>query len=423
MNVHLKNTRLLLKYFLFSTVVACGVESRKEMATLSGGEKGASSSSEETIGLVNMTGAPVDSGSSLQRLVNVPDHWEYYSQNRPVLYVPENLVLAKTAFKRSYFKASNQDCSGVMIHEQNSSGFYDVYYMTAKHCLYAVNALGERTQVAATQAELTGFELRDDLESRVTVKRAFESSFNGLGIASVLTRKSYQPATSKQQLNFSEVQVYLGADVIRIPVARNLKEGEAFGSALPICNTVAPAGNKVFSSGQTDIRLMVGYEPSNQRLLMERMNGKHNLAGEATGEYRPTSTFSSVQKFVFDSLMFGSNPQYYGYKTSFKAGAEASDSGAPVYYGRQSPSSKTIQGTSFSFTNGSDKSASHWKLDSIDCVSGVISRVFTKNLLRLSDAHASPAYAYDSSKLWDVGAETITIIQEVVHNPSAWKKL
>lgn len=415
---------IFLSLTLFMTVAGvtgCGVEGENNLAALDTSLTKTVDSGEDVMGLANMTGAAVSSDTSLQTLVRAPEHWEYYDSKaiKPLLYIPQNLPLAMSAFRRAYFPDSNQDCSGTLVHQQNSQGMFDVYFLTAHHCLYAVTPLGERSKARAGKVEYQRFELEPDYLALSNT--TFSKVFNGS--SGLVKRRQYMPVSQKESRTFASVDIYNSSDVIRIPYKQNVSDAEALSTSLPICESVEAAGDKSFGQSATGLRMMLGFDRYDSRLVTERMNGKHNLSGVSTGEYRLPSTFSSINNYVFQSMMFGSGTSFYGYKTAFKAGAEQSDSGAPVLYGTQSPASGTVHGTGYTFAGTSGSSAGNWKVDSVKCVSGVISRILTKSLLRLTDARAGSGFAVDSSRLWDVGAETITIIQDVSFNPSAWKKL
>ncbi|NBX17578.1 MAG: hypothetical protein EBR09_09455 [Proteobacteria bacterium] len=415
---------IFLSLTLFMTVAgvtSCGVDAENNVVELDTGLKKTVSSGEDGVGLVNTTGVELSTGIALHKLVRAPEHWEYYDvgATKSLLYIPQNLPVAMSAFRRAYFPDSNQDCSGTLVHQQNSSGTFDVYFLTAHHCLYAVTPLGERSKARAGKVEFERFELEP--EYRAQTDTTFSKIFNGS--SGIIKRRQYSPVAQKESKTFSSVDIYNSSDVIRIPYKQNVSDTEALSTSLPVCDSVEPAADKSFGQSSTGLRMMLGFDKYDSRLVTERMNGKHNLSGVATGEYRSSSTFSSINKYVFQSMMFGSGTSFYGYKTAFKAGGEQSDSGAPVLYGTQSPAFVTLQGTGYSYVGSEGSFASNWKVNSIKCVSGVISRIMTNSLLRLSDARAGRGFAVDSTKIWDIGAETITIIQDVSFNPSAWKTL
>lgn len=416
--------------FLLGVVWGCGLDGKNMVTTEVQNHKSQRGESETSLGLKAMTGLLTNSKTQLDNLFSMPEHWEYYRKDpdKQALYIPENLHTAMSAFRSAHFKDSAQDCSGIMIYEENTAGSYDVFYLTAHHCLQKVNALGERLQSVGEngerQVDFTTYVLQKEVTA---VNNDATDQFNSTIIGSGLFDRKTFKKSQTVQFSFSGVQRYLNADVVRIPFKSGLSLADAKTFSLPICSSVQAPADKVFSTSQTDIRLMLGFDGDNQRLVTERMNGKHNLHGIVTGKFRTQESFKEVKDFVFDSMTFGTDVSFYGYETAIGGGAQGSDSGAPVLYGKQSPSSNTLQGTDFLFRDNYDKLAAHWKVDSIDCVSGVVSRIFSRDTLGITDTQAwartqSLKRIIDTLKK-DLSAETITIIQEVSNNSDAWKKL
>jgi hypothetical protein len=431
MKKHPSSVSTLFKISLVFGMSACGVDGEQAMAPLAqeSGKKPEAqrSEGEESIGFVASSGTTqVDNSTWFSEfLTKSPEHWDYIKvdpfgrvPDSQWLYEPKNHVAALGSFKRSYFTESKQNCSGAMIHQRNGSK-YNIYYITAHHCLYDVNPLGERQNGRSSQMELSSFRYSFDMRGGYF---AFKNSFQAPSLTGTNIRtKSWSLSGEKETLAIPQVEIYENSDVIRIPYKL---DADSPGNSLPLCGNVSAPADKTFGKSSTDVRLLVGYNSNltSKRIEIERMNGKHNLEGKITGEYRAATTFADIRDYVFKSMMFGTAVSYYGYNMYFNGGAEGADSGAPVFYGLQSPSANSLGTSGGSFVAGAEKLADHWKIESIDCVSGVVSRILSQPKLRVSNSSVGRIWRDIVTQLTDVGQETVTIIQEV-KDSGRWSQL
>ncbi|NBX16210.1 MAG: hypothetical protein EBR09_02475 [Proteobacteria bacterium] len=431
MKKHPSSLKFLLGISVAAVMTACGVDGEQSMAPLAQQSdikpEAQRSEGEESVGFVASSGTTQTDGSLWSTFFNTksPEHWDYTKYDpfgrvpdSPWLYEPKNHTAALGSFKRSYFTESKQTCSGALVHQRSGSK-YNIYYLTAHHCLYDVNPLGERQNGRSSQMELSSFDYSQDIRGGYF---EFNNSFRVSGMSGTnIKTKSWRLSGNKETLAIPHVEIYENSDVIRIPYKL---DADSAGNSLPLCGSVSAPADKTFGSSNTDVRLLVGYNSNltSKRLEIERMNGKHNLQGKITGEYRAATSFADIRDYVFKSMMFGSAVTYYGYNMYFNGGAEGSDSGAPVFYGQQSPSANTLGKSGGSFVSGADKLAEHWKIESIDCVSGVVSRILSQPKLRVSDSAIGGLWRQLVTQLTDVGQETVTIIQEV-KDSGRWSQL
>jgi hypothetical protein len=234
--------------------------------------------------------------------------------------------------------------------------------------------------------------------------------------------KFYNKTNNTENVSTTGAEVYESSDIIRIPLKKDVVSAE---DSLPLCQSTDKPSDKVLSSGvPTSIRLVLAYDTENKRLGLQRLNGNHNLDDIKNGEYRIASSFSGIKDYIFSSMTFGSSVTYYGYKNSFSSGAEASDSGAPVLYGLQkSPNSLVSEGLISKFKDGADKYAANWKVDSIQCVSGVISRIITRPMFEAYDSRRGFDWKWVvDDQVKTVGQETITVTQEITAS-GRWSKI
>jgi hypothetical protein len=234
--------------------------------------------------------------------------------------------------------------------------------------------------------------------------------------------KFYNKTNIIEDVFTTGAEVYESSDIIRIPLKKDVVSAE---DSLPLCQSTDTPADKVFGSGKdTSIRLVLAYDTDNKRLGLQRLNGNHNLDDIKNGEYRSTSSFSDIKGYVFTSMTFGDKVTYYGYKNSFSSGAEASDSGAPVLYGLQKPPNSLVSENLISkFKNGADKYSVNWKVDSIQCVSGVISRIITRPMFEAYDSRKGSDWKWIvDNQVKTVGQETIMVTQEITAS-GRWSKL
>ncbi|NBX16198.1 MAG: hypothetical protein EBR09_02405 [Proteobacteria bacterium] len=421
-----KFTSLVL---LTGLAAACGVNESEPIAQPDLSDKsnaakaGAKGEGEDSLGFKFSKGTGVGAQTHMTAYLSKkdPEHWEYTKEDgNPFLYEPTGVLKSLSAFRHAQFDGSNQTCSGILYNEPQSSGKFNIYYLTAKHCLYEVTPLGDRKNSAAT-VNLKSYKSSKILSSTGDTTAAFSRHFFPYSGKYMGRVKYFDSVNLIESFQTGNAEVYESSDIIRIPVKINNVSAEY---SMPLCNSVEPAADKSFGQTQTGIRMILAHDSENKRLGLERLNGNHNLDGMKNGEFRSAASFSGIKNFIFSSLTFGNKVTYYGYKNAFSSGAEASDSGAPVLYGQQKPPSSLVSENLInSFWQGADKFAANWKVESLDCVSGVVSRII-----------ARPNFAvYDSRRGWDwtwlvdehvkvAGQETITVIQEVSAS-GTWNKI
>ena len=362
------------------------------------------------------------------------EHWELIDNKGNIfLYQPSNYHVAMSAFRRAIFSNSGQTCSGTLMHERNAATRnYDVYYMTALHCLYKTNVFGERVNATMGQVTLQAFEGQYAPGSAATFTNNDYIKGNSLQYL-FLGGNSYRRSITKQYpdetLNKSP-QIYSSSDVVRIPYRQNVSEVDARKISMPLCGVVEKPADKVFGTGSTPIRLMLGNTRQamggyTDRLILERMNGRHNIKGTVRGEYKDSTSLAALNDFVFKSVVFGNGVTFYGYKSLLGGGAEATDSGAPIIYGTQEPLSANIRNLFLSQETAG--LAENWQVKSLDCISGVISRQLSRHFGYYNNANSMPfsfkyEYPWLTGDLKNLGSETITIIQEVSSN-GVWRSL
>jgi hypothetical protein len=408
---------------------ACGVNesepaAQPDLANITNSAKaGAKGEGEDSLGFKfsKGTGVGAQTHSTAYLSKKDPEHWEYTKDDgSPFLYEPTGVAASLSAFRHSQFVGSNQTCSGILYNEQQSNGKFNIYYLTAKHCLYEVTPLGDRKNSAAT-VSLQSYKSSKKLSSSGDTTAAFSRHFFPYSGTYMGWVKYFDSVNLTESFQTANAEVYESSDIIRIPVKINNVSAE---DSMPLCKSVEAASDKIFGQTQTGIRMILAYDSENKRLGLERLNGNHNLSGMKNGEFRSADSFSGIKNFIFSSLTFGSKVTYYGYKNSFSSGAEASDSGAPVLYGQQKhPSTLVSEGRILKFWDGADKFAANWKVQSLDCVSGVVSRIIARPNFAVYDSRLGLDWTWLVEEHVKVtGQETITVIQEVSAS-GTWNKI
>ncbi|NBX16791.1 MAG: hypothetical protein EBR09_05440 [Proteobacteria bacterium] len=388
-----------------------------------------------------------------------------------LLYRPEGFDVAMQAYRRAEFK-DGQSCSGTMVHEADKADptKFNIYFMTAHHCLYNVTPLGNRYTV---EKDSSGKEVRkpwspEQKEVEFTLSsfvpriefgdqsKVFKESKRNFPLRYKTRIYVWDKANTAAEFKLQPEMYYSmkspngKSDVVRFPIKTGVSEQEAKASSVQVCPTPLPleaVGLVNFSLGALEnslragtplskpLRMMIGlgkdqtgkkfFRRNNGELLLERMTGRHFLKGRVTGEYRPLAQLAAMQDFVFAAMaMDGLN--FYGYTNYFGGGAEGSDSGSPVFEGLQeSPKSRQDLTQDISFHDPEDSGkVQHWKIKSMGCVSGVLAREMSHDPMKATGAIGVGKGHENSEDLKELGRETTTIIQEVSTDASGgWRKL
>jgi hypothetical protein len=357
--------------------LACGDGSNESVAKITATSTDpVRSADENTLGLTQSAGSY--------------EHWDFSNGWGPLIYQPNNYDRAMSSFVRLKFDASGQMCSGVRVYEQRKDGKFDMYVLTAAHCLASVspNGLIQKGKIDDTHS----FDV-------FSYSKANRCAYCRGGISEqpfkICARDSLGKTCSRLKFSvMSDINAYETVKTSRVTGVRPQQAGNSdavrfllstgqsgHSNALPLCSAgqLDTASNKQFSNTSTSVRLMLGYNSPERRVILQRMNGSHNLKDRISG------TFSTPQKivdFLFATQNWDKNSvRFYGYTSTFGIGVEASDSGLPILFGTQEPPHTLFRNkTHLKFENETEETAKsgNWRVNSIDCVSGIVTREFAE---------------------------------------------
>jgi len=194
----------------------------------------------------------------------------------------------------------------------------------------------------------------------------------------------------------------------------------------------APSSNLRSST----IRLMIGFNDSLKSALLTRLDDGSIDGGYMPGVFdKQTEVASYLKKIQGNSIRA---PQLYTYTSVNGSGVEPSDSGAPVLYGKikydpskiTKPRPKNVSNSDIVALNGKPLSTEYtdpaliknpWILESIDCVTGVVTREFWNDSLKVNYENVGTNWGteikFDIRKL---GYSVTALIQEV-SNVAYWR--
>ncbi|NBX17074.1 MAG: hypothetical protein EBR09_06890 [Proteobacteria bacterium] len=357
----------------------------------------------------------------------------------PLLYRPDNFDVAMSAFTRINVKSTKQMCSGVKIYERQSSGKFNIYLMTAKHCFVEIDPLGRlRSGGAGSKHSFDANTFSPSIDRPAKLEFIYKyKSQSGKQTAEQPYGKKrlYNSANAAESFSDIAYTTYRGSsDVVRLLIKADADEQTAKRSALPVCSrSLLPDAVDEESREQTRIFLPMVYESREKRVHLERMIGKHKYEGVApTGMFAANSTagIHKLMTSVIQSLNLDENGQRLQgtstivYSNNRGVGVEASDSGAPVLVGtRVAPASFISRFSLYVFPYQANHFMNKVVVNSIDCVAGVISRELRVSEFDVSspaDSRMALSSPLSMQELKDAGTWTSSLIVTAGDNPNDW---
>lgn len=361
----------------------CGVE-EQTLEPLGTFEKGDGQIEDSTLGLTK----------SAQT-----EYWDMSSESgSPAIYRPSNFDTAMSAFARISFDSTNQVCSGMKVYEQKSGSSYDVFLMTARHCLLKLSPFGQILSGGAGTThsfKVTSFAPRilrhryfDNRICKSTASNCFVSyrdRFFDQEISESFTGKT--PLVLSSALVKNGVRSSVPLDVVKFLLKSGVTLETASREALPLCAAGSrPEPVNLRDKRQEKAFMMIGYDSALKRVVLERMHGEHNYSGPKIGSFTVSQELKNLLPLlnVDEQGRALESSRLMVYRNNKGTGAESSDSGAPVLVGQLHDSAKFFQETGFKAGWVGNDYVLNQKIHSIDCVSGFLSREFSTDFLKIS---------------------------------------
>lgn len=356
------------------------------------------------------------------------DDW-YMSKadGSPVFYRPVNYTAAMSGFAHVQFQNSRQKCSGMRVHELDAEGNYNVYLLTAAHCLFAVNPIGVMTSKVDQEHSFTITEYLPHLHKGFFYDSRF---WDGKILRYDLKQLYSEPKT----IDFSGLrpQQAGNSDVVRFLLEKSVSRETALSKSLPLCGPdVSPPKDLDVAQNESPIRMALGW--SNLRTFASIKFISHVHALRLNGNYKTNLHFKKsldsygapgvITDYVMKTQNFDAGTSLFTYSFSGGSGVEASDSGAPVLYGLQESPDKstfaTLNDTQITSWRQNTKNApDERKVKEIRCVDGLITREFWQRNFDVS----APAGKLASSgimrirDLFSIGDSNTAVIQRISTN-------
>lgn len=329
-----------------------------------------------------------------------------------------------SGFAHVQFQNSRQKCSGMRVHELNSEGNYNVYLLTAAHCLFATNPIGVMTSKVDQEHSFTVTEYLPNLH-----KGYFYDSriYDGTILKYDFKQLYSDPKTS--QYSGIRPQQAGNSDVVRFLIEKSVSKESALSKSLPLCGPdVSPPKDLDVSQNEAPVRMALGW--SNDRTLASIGSISHVNALRLNGNYMTNvhykKSFDSygapgvITDYVMKTQNFDSGTNLFTYSFSGGSGVEASDSGAPVIYGfQESPAHSTFSTLNEKqikwWRDSTKNSPNEWKVKEIRCVDGIITREFWQRDFEVSVPAGKYAFAgiMRVRDLFSIGDSNTAVIQRV----------
>ncbi len=373
----------------------CGAVRNANEVQLGSPKSNGSSSKEVANEIRPVQNSSEELGLSDSREAMTSGMYNVFIDGTPNPFKPKNFDVANSAFANVVFSKSGQKCSAMRIYENSGDGTFNIYLLTAAHCLYSVTPAGAP---AGQIAEAHSFELTEYDPIQTTYK------WGGKSVAHprAFNMRWYWTPKKRSFTNLRPQQAG-NSDVVRFLVESGVSFEDAEKRALPLCGKdiepptdldlkrtqapvrmalgwsdagLFPAGNSIMFKGHPDPHVGRG------GVLLTRMNGAYrNITNRGTRSYDQYGAGQDVADFVSRTQAIDPEFTYYTYTMTGGKGVEATDSGAPILYGiQESPEiSKIPYFTSTqmsSFLWAANLDPERRIVRDIQCVSGVITREF-----------------------------------------------
>lgn len=355
------------------------------------------------------------------------DWWMSKADGSPVFYRPANYTAAMSGFAHVQFQNSRQKCSGMRVHELDSEGNYNVYLLTAAHCLIAVNPIGVMTAKVDQEHSFTITEYLPNLYKGYFYDSRF---WDGKILRYDLKQLYSEPKTT--QYSGTRPQQAGNSDVVRFLLEKSVSRETAFSKSLPLCGPeVSPPKDLDVSQNESPIRMALGW--SNLRTFASIKLISHVNALRLNGNYKTNVHYKKsldsygapgvITDYVMKTQNFDAGTSLFTYSFSGGSGVEASDSGAPVLYGfQESPDKSTFSTLNEKqikrWRESTQNSPNEWKVKEIRCVDGIITREFWQRDFDVT----APAGKLASSgimrirDLFSIGDSNTAVIQRISTN-------
>lgn len=347
---------------------------------------------------------------------------------------PSKFDVAMSAFGRIKLRGSGQTCSGIKVYEEESSGKYNVYFLTAKHCFVTINELGN--VVAGGPNSLHSF----DLTSYVAKVGSQKKTDDRLAPIKMRTKpgvdyfeRFYSVATEEPFTMVSYQSYGDSSDVVRIPIKKltEIDKATATSQALPVCPRFVGAHPvNLESNHPSSMPLIVAYDSKAQRVIMDRLAGNHRYKGPQTGSFSSADNtisqmFSQLQTLLnVDEIgKRHTSAKSLAYRYNNGSGVEASDSGAPVLVGH------VVQYTEIFFKNNGNGLSSSFSnlnhisnqviIDGVSCVSGILSRAMRVDKFKVSARTDGGPSNHDTFE--SLGVSNVSLMQLIEDDKNAWR--
>lgn len=308
------------------------------------------------------------------------------SLGNPLSYKPVNFDLAASSFRFVWFDTVEQGCSGALAYELNSiTKLYDVYLVTAHHCLYRADPLG-RLAIGPLKGPVNFKTMRfaavlndpavvrvDSVSGKSGRLRTYNEVWDiptGSGVT------AFTPYTRTPER--------LGSyDVVRFKMEQNLSLQQAQRKALPFCPTTVVTPDK--DSPSKNVRMVFGYSANYASLQTQRFSiplttsttntlGRYGLPTQVLSYLSGATSTATNQVFAYTNL----EPLTYANEYTGSSLSYAQDSGAPIFYASHSYASNDRNFGSYWKTVGM-QATNKYRVDKIECLSGTITREYASN--------------------------------------------
>lgn len=325
---------------------------------------------------------------------------------------PQNYDTAALAFRRVSFEPYTAECSSALAFAENDMGSYDVFLLTAEHCLYDVNQIGlYKTQPPAKGGKFK-FKLSPKPVMNITAT-AFSSNWfwNGKGWQLRVTPKAWAKRPKMSNVRWETIgssdriyeiqpELQLGSDVVRLKLEGGLSLESAKAKALPICGLDAEQPAALWKpADSTSVRLVMGRNSIGDVVTHRLIGNIEGRSGTQPGRYgidAQIMNFIDLTNEAALSLNLKSSNVFlksqYAYSSSGLR-VLSSDSGSPVIYGSQSRPS-----------NVPNTHPEKYNLNSLNCISDVVTREFWSHQSSSSTAQSNMIFVTISKdkKQWQM---------------------